>query len=86
MTTRDNDDSVDRAILAYLEAHPSAADTLEGITTWWLEQLRIQCGIELVSGALERLILSGEIERFSRRNDTTPLFRLASPIGRPPGQ
>jgi hypothetical protein len=76
--TTEEDDSVDRAVLAYLENHPSAADTLEGITTWWLEQLRIQCGIEVVSGALERLIRSGEVEQFARRTDATPLFRLTS--------
>lgn len=80
MATED-DDNVDSAVLAYLEEHPSAADTLEGITTWWLEQLRIRCGIELVSGALERLIQSGQVERFDRRADTPPLFRLTSPGG-----
>jgi hypothetical protein len=76
--TAEDDDNVDRAVLTYLEHHPSAADTLEGITTWWLEQLRIRCGIELISGALERLIQSGDIERFARRTDATPLFRLTA--------
>src|SRR5206468_3585337 len=50
-----SDDEVDRAVLAYLEAHPSAADTLEGITAWWLEQRRVRYGVEIVSGALDRL-------------------------------
>jgi hypothetical protein len=85
-TEGNGDENVDRAVLAYLEAHPSAADTLEGITTWWLEQLRIRCGIEVVSTALERLIRSGEIERFDRRADTPPLFRLASHPERPSQQ
>ncbi len=71
-------DEMDRAVLAYLEAHPSAADTLEGITTWWLEQRRIRYGIEMVSGALERLIESGRVEQFERRDDA-PLFRLRTP-------
>jgi len=61
-----SDDEVDRAVLAYLEDHPSAADTLEGITGWWLEQRRIRYGIEIVSAALERLIRSGDIEKFRR--------------------
>lgn len=77
MTTED-DATVDRAVLEYLEEHPSAADTLEGITTWWLEQLRIRCGIEIVSSALERLIRNGEVERFARRKDGPPLFRLTT--------
>ena len=71
-----SDDDVDRAVLAYLEAHPSAADTLEGITAWWLEQRRIRYGVEIVSGALERLITSGSVERLRRRDETAPLFRL----------
>jgi hypothetical protein len=71
-----SDDDVDRAVLAYLEAHPSAADTLEGITAWWLEQRRIRYGVEIVSGALERLITAGSVERLRRRDETVPLFRL----------
>jgi hypothetical protein len=76
VTAMTSDDDVDRAVLAYLEAHPSAADTLEGITAWWLEQRRIRYGVELVSAALERLMQRGEIEKFQRRTDTMPLFRL----------
>ena len=70
------DDDVDRAVLAYLEAHPSAADTLEGITAWWLEQRRIRYGVEIVSSALERLITSGAVEQLRRRDEMAPLFRL----------
>jgi hypothetical protein len=71
-----SDDEVDRAVMAYLEAHPSAADTLEGITAWWLEQRRIRYGVEIVSGALERLIRSGAIEKLCRRDEASTLFRL----------
>jgi hypothetical protein len=74
MTT--SDDEVDRAVLAYLEAHPSAADTLEGIVAWWLEQRRIRYGVEIVSGALERLMTSGAIEELRRRDEIPTLFRL----------
>jgi hypothetical protein len=72
------DDDVDRAVLAYLEAHPSAADTLEGITAWWLEQRRIRYGVEIVSAALERLIGCGAVETLRRRDDAGTLFRLTS--------
>jgi len=71
-----SDDEVDRAVLAYLEAHPSAADTLEGITAWWLEQRRIRYGVEIVSGALERLISNGAVEKLRRRDEAATLFRL----------
>jgi len=70
------DDDIDRAVLAYLEAHPSAADTLEGITTWWLEQRRIRYGVEIVSGALERLISCGAVEMLRRKDEAGTLFRL----------
>ena len=71
-----SDDEVDRAVLAYLEAHPSAADTLEGITDWWLEQRRVRYGVEIVSGALERLISNGAVEKLPRRDEASTLFRL----------
>ena len=71
-----SDDEIDRAVLTYLEAHPSAADTLEGIVAWWLEQRRIRYGVEIVSGALERLITSGAVEELRRRDETPTLFRL----------
>ena len=71
-----SDDEVDRAVLAYLEAHPSAADTLEGITAWWLEQRRIRYGVEIVSGALERLISNGAVEKLRRHDEASTLFRL----------
>ena len=71
-----SDDEVDRAVLAYLEAHPNAADTLEGITAWWLEQRRIRYGVEIVSGALERLISNGAVEKLRRRDEASTLFRL----------
>jgi len=70
------EDDVDRAVLAYLEAHPSAADTLEGITAWWLEQRRIRYGVEIVSGALERLISCGSVEMLRRQDEAGTLFRL----------
>ena len=73
------EDDVDREVLAYLEAHPHAADTLEGITAWWLEQRRFRHGVEIVSGALERLINRGAVERLPRRDDISTLFRLTIP-------
>jgi hypothetical protein len=70
------EDDVDRAVLAYLEAHPSAADTLDGITAWWLEQRRIRYGVEIVGGALERLIRCGAVEKIRQRDGAGALFRL----------
>lgn len=33
-------------ILDYLRKNPNAADTLEGIAQWWLEQERIEIGAD----------------------------------------
>jgi hypothetical protein len=73
------EDDVDREVLSYLEAHPNAADTLEGITAWWLEQRRIRHGVEIVSGAIERLIDRGAVEKLRRRDEGSTLFRLTIP-------
>lgn len=53
---------VSEAILAYLQRHPGAADTAQGIACWWLpEALR---GDEiLVARALDALLAEGRIRR-----------------------
>ena len=48
-------------ILAYLEAHPSAADSLEGIVTWWLPRQRYIEARALIQGSLDQLVDSGRI-------------------------
>lgn len=72
-----NEDDTDCAVLAYLAAHPSAADTLEKITEWWLERRRIRTGVEVVSASLARLVVGGAVETFERTDGET-LFRLTN--------
>ncbi len=43
-------------ILNYLLKHPSAKDTLEGITVWWILDEQISQAIEEVSKALNYLV------------------------------
>jgi len=69
-------DDVDNVVMRYLEKHPFGADTLEGITEFWLEQRRIRQAVETVGGALERLLDSGSIERVEHGGTT--LFRLTT--------
>ena len=71
------DTETDCAVLSYLEAHPHAADTLEGIVDWWLERRRIHDAVEIVTAAVGRLIDRGIVEEF-RRSDHAPLFRLTN--------
>jgi hypothetical protein len=81
----DNDeklaDEVSREILAYLDAHPDAADSLEGVVQWWIVQPRFLRGLSAVGKALERLVEEGEVERV-RGPDGRPLYRAGPARGR----
>ncbi len=44
------------AIQRYIFSHPNAADTLEGITKWWLTRQRYEEGQENVQQALNLLV------------------------------
>ena len=46
-------------IQLYFFNHPNAADTLDGITRWWLTRQRYEEATTLVKKALESLIARG---------------------------
>lgn len=48
----------------YLSTHPRAADTLEGISGWWLPQQGSNANPELVQQALDYLVSRQEVVRF----------------------
>jgi hypothetical protein len=52
-------------ILAYLEQHPEAEDTEEGIAKWWLLKVGINREIDGIRDALEDLEGRSKIESFS---------------------
>ena len=58
-------------ILNYLEKHPDAGDTLEGIVTWWLEQDRIDRLVNEVAEALRLLEEEGTILAHTTRSGNT---------------
>lgn len=60
----DEDDVVALAdeIGAYLMAHPEAADSLDGIVTWWLDRQRYARARRSVERALERLQADGLVQ------------------------
>lgn len=51
-----------RAIAAYLLAHPSAADTAEGVARCWLGPRGLTATTEDVQVALNRLVARGVVE------------------------
>lgn len=47
----------------YFEAHPNAADSIDGIIKWWLQRQRYLNAIEKIGQALEYLTVHGEIKK-----------------------
>lgn len=47
---------IELQILAYLDEHPQAQDSLRGVAEWWLLERKIKYQIELVKAALAALV------------------------------
>ena len=54
-------------ILEYLDRHPEAQDTLEGIVEWWLLETRIQRAFAEVKTAIAELVELGFIKAVTTR-------------------
>lgn len=50
-----------RQIQSYLEEHPAACDTLEGIVMWWFQRQRVNETVTDVYQALQALKASGMV-------------------------
>ena len=49
------------AIARYCEAHPHAADTVEGVWRWWLGDAHLGCAMEDVARAMAALVRAGTV-------------------------
>lgn len=76
MTMPERDDSeLQSAILAYLQAHPGAGDTVDGVLDWWLgatdgeQRSRVEAALEALAeaGAVTRHRLPDGKLIYSRR-------------------
>jgi len=67
----------------YLIAHPSAADSDQGIADWWLAGSGLQASLEEVRQALE-LLASKQIVEKQMLADGRLIYRAAHRSGRPP--
>jgi hypothetical protein len=67
-----------REIAFYLEEHPDAVDTADGILRWWLSRRRIDATAEHVERALDLLIADGIVER-RRLPDGRSVYARAHP-------
>ncbi len=52
-------------ITNYLASYPNAVDSLEGITAWWLTHQRYKSALNIVQSALDMLVKSGKVIKFS---------------------
>jgi hypothetical protein len=52
-----------KEIAGYLSSHSNAADTVEGITNWWLTSAKGQANQSQVQKALDYLVASGRVEK-----------------------
>ena len=51
-----------RAILLYLDEHPQAQDTAEGIASFWVMRQRVREDVEAVAIVLSKLTKNGQLE------------------------
>jgi Fe2+ or Zn2+ uptake regulation protein len=52
-----------RKIERYLQAHPRAADSLEGVVQWWLPATKTEWEAAQVQRALEHLVNKGVVRK-----------------------
>lgn len=64
-------------VLAYLHAHPSAADTLDGIIQWWLPLQRYEMAKDIIQRALDDLVEQGIVD-YVETSGGRRIFRLAN--------
>jgi hypothetical protein len=66
---RDEDgESLAGQILRYLDEHPDAADTADGVRAWWLLEQVFKESVGDVQDALDLLVSRGIVTRFDRPN------------------
>jgi hypothetical protein len=69
-----HDDDIEKIagdVLRYLEMHPSAKDTREGIARWWIARQRITESLEAVDAALAWLRARGEVHEITLPDGTS---------------
>lgn len=81
-TTGRSEREIERSVLAYLECHPQAADTLRGIANWWLPRQRGAPGCRRIGHVLDRLVAEGVLHR-DELPDGEVLYALIQPA-KPP--
>ena len=66
-----NNETISHFILNYLQKHPDAGDTLEGIADWWLEHERVETAVHEISRVLGLLVENGAVRVIRNRSGVT---------------
>lgn len=53
-------------VLAYLDDHPTAMDTIDGIAEWWILRQQIDIEVRRVSKVLALLVADGVLEEVNQ--------------------
>jgi len=72
---------IEAEILDYLDTHPNAQDTLEGIVEWWLLRQRIAVATAHVKEALDELVELGLLTE--SRGGGSRTYYKANRVSRP---
>jgi hypothetical protein len=68
-----------QGILHYLREHPEAADSLEGIASWWLPPSTYFVTMETVQMALDQMVAENQIARIDLADGRT-LYQSAGKV------
>ena len=71
LSPKSNPSEICQGILQYLHDHPEAADSLDGIASWWLPQSGHSVTIESVQAALVQLVEEHRIARIDLADGRT---------------
>jgi hypothetical protein len=74
---RAEEEQLTRAVLGYLEEHPGAMDTLDGIADFWVARNVVRVEVTRLSRVLHKLVELGVLEEIKRAQGS--FFRLSLP-------
>jgi hypothetical protein len=73
--------AIAEAIDRYVEEHPNAADTPEGVRSWWIARHSPGASLEDVQKALDYLVARSRLARFTLADGTAVYGRRRSRAG-----
>ena len=76
---------IEEAVVNYLRNHPGAADTLDGIVSWWLPLQRYETNKARIEAALTHLVDAGVLQR-DPLPDGEKLYSCVAGRPRAPGE